>query len=547
MFRLVRMWFRIIVIGAILARYRIDELVLHSAWFYPFRFICYFNPMHYFSAKSLTAVERLRCALEKLGPIYIKFGQLLSTRRDLIPPDIAEELSKLQDSVKPFPSEIAKAMIEASLGGSVKDIFAEFSDEALASASIAQVHGAVLQTGESVVVKVLRPNVKKNIQKDLDILKALAKLAHHFLANGNRLRPKEVVKEFEISLYAELDLAREAANASLLRRNFQDSSILYIPEVYWDYCKQDVMVMERIHGVPIYDLERLKRQGSDFHELAKNGMTLFFKQVFEDNFFHADMHPGNLFVSEENKTQFIAVDFGIVGSLSDSDRRYIAENLLAFLNRDYRRIALLHIESGWVDADTRVDDFEAALRTISEPVFEKPLKDISMGQVMLNLFRIAREFNITIQPQLILLQKTLFNIESLGRNLNPDLDLWKTAKPHLERWVKAQMGPKRMLKRLSYNLPKWIEKFPDMPDLLYDTLQTIKLEKEGRVCQRSQIPGRERGGLYALFGAGVGLLIGAALSMHPAGSTVASWVLFGVGVGLLGVSAWFKLWQLLKG
>lgn len=544
MFRLVRMWFRIAAIGAILARYRIDELVLHSAWFYPFRFICYFNPMHYFSAKSLSSGERLRCALEQLGPIYIKFGQLLSTRRDLIPPAIAEELSKLQDAVKPFPSKQAKAIIEASLGGPTSSLFAEFSDKALASASIAQVHSAKLLTGEEVVVKVLRPNVRKNIQKDLDILKALAKLAHHFLPNSNRLRPKEVVKEFEISLYAELDLAREAANASLLRRNFQGSDILYIPEVYWDYCKQDVMVMERIDGVPIYDIEQLKAQGSDFQLLAKNGMSIFFQQVFEHNFFHADMHPGNLFISREDKEQYIAVDFGIVGSLSDSDRRYIAENLLAFLKRDYRRIALLHVESGWVDQDTRIDDFEAALRTISEPVFEKPLKEISMGQVMLNLFRIAREFNITIQPQLILLQKTLFNIESLGRNLNPDLDLWKTARPYLERWVKEQMGPKRLLKRLSYSLPHWIEKMPEMPDLLYDTLQAIKTEKERPAVQPVV---RGDGGIYALVGAGVGLLIGSALSMHPSiSNTVTPWVLFGVGVGSLGLGAGLKLWQLIK-
>ncbi|OGT29859.1 MAG: ubiquinone biosynthesis regulatory protein kinase UbiB [Gammaproteobacteria bacterium RIFCSPHIGHO2_12_FULL_35_23] len=542
--KLIRVPIRLIYIAFILARFRIDELILYSSFFYPFRFISYFNPMYYISAKRLSRGQRLCCALETLGPIFIKFGQLLSARRDLLSADIADELSKLQDNVKPFSSALAKQIIEESLKGPLNQFFASFSDRALASASIAQVHSATLLSGEEVVVKVLRPKVRKKIQNDIEILKIVANLAHYFLPQGKHLRAKEVVEEFELSLYAELDLLREAANASLLRRNFLNSNKLYIPEVYWDYCKTNVMVMERIHGVPISDQEELVRQGTNLKLLAETGLEIFFTQVFEHNFFHADMHPGNFFVSRENKQQYIAVDFGIVGSLQDSDRRYIAKNLLAFFKGDYRQVALLHVESGWVDSNVRVDDFEAAIRTVSEPLFQKPLKDISMGQVILNLFKIARNFNFNIQPQLILLQKTLFHIESLARNLYPELDLWQTVRPYLERWLREQMGPKALFKKIKQSAPAWIEKLPQMPDLIYETLLSIKESNVNSI--HIAVPKVKKHAAFynIVLGLGFGLLIGAFLSVMPIRTFPAiSWGLFGLGLVLVGASLIKKLFH----
>jgi len=465
---------RIFVIYYVLARYRVNELVLHSDWFNTFRFLNYLNPMRYLPTKKLSRAQRLRLALERLGPIFVKFGQVLSTRRDLLPSDIADELANLQDQVKPFSGKKAREIIEESLGKPIQDIFKSFDETALASASIAQVHAATLYSEEQVVIKVLRPGIGKQISRDIEVLKALAKLTHYLLPSGRKLRAQEIVEEFEASLNAELDLMQEAANATTLRRQFVHSSLLYIPEVYWDYCQKDVMVMERIFGVPAYDISTLKTKGYDLKKLAENVLEIFFTQVFKNNFFHADMHPGNLFVSNVNRQQFIAVDFGIVSSLTESDRRYIAENLLAFFHRDYRRVAELHIASGWVNADIRITEFEAAIRAVSEPVFEKPLKQISMGQLIMNLIRVARAFNIKIQPQLILLQKTLLNVEGLGRQLDPDLDLWSTAKPFLEKWLRQQMGPKAFLKKVKEQLPFWLEKLPDMPDLIYQALLNAK-------------------------------------------------------------------------
>ncbi len=528
--KMLRIGSRLIVIGYILAKYHIDEFILHAGWFYSFRFVSYLNPLRYGKSRKLTRGERLRLALESLGPIFVKFGQMLSTRRDLLPADVAEELSHLQDNVKPFPGVIAKKIIEEALGQPVSLIFREFSQEPLASASVAQVHAATLLTGEEVVVKVLRPNVKQQIENDLEILNSLAKLAHYFLPNGKKLRAQDIVKEFEMSLHAELDLMQEASNAAILRRNFLNSPQLYIPEIFWDYCQKNVLVMERIYGLPISNLEVLNANQINLKILAESVIEVFFTQVFKHNFFHADMHPGNLFVNTSPKGQIIAVDFGIVSSLTESDRRYIAENLLAFFHRDYRKVALLHVESGWVDDDTRITEFEAAIRTASEPVFEKPLSQISMGQLIMNLVRIARNFNIHVQPQLILLQKTLLNVEGLGRTLYPELDLWSTAKPFLEKWLSAQVGPKAFFKKVKENLPFWLEKMPDMPDLIQKALINAQRPQAPMTIIEKVSPKKSR----FFLGSGIGLLIGAvltfALSNHP---SPAGWVLFGLGMAAL--------------
>jgi ubiquinone biosynthesis protein len=429
--------------------------------------------------KKLPRGVRLRLALEVLGPIFVKFGQALSTRPDLLPEDIALELARLQDRVPPFPTEIAQQMLEEIYQQPLLNVFAEFDLVPLASASIAQVYAARLKDGKAAIVKILRPHVKKRIQRDVALLYLLASLAERLVSDAKRLRPREVVAEFERSLIDELDLLREAASASQLRRNFLNSYLLYIPEVYWAYTHQNVLVMERINGIPVSDIATLKQVGVDLKLLAERGVEIFFTQVFRDCFFHADMHPGNIFVSRINpqNPQYLGVDFGIMGTLSPTDQRYLAENLLAFFNRDYKRVAELHVESGWVPSATRVDEFEAAIRTVCEPIFERPLKDISFGQLLLRLFQTARRFNMEVQPQLVLLQKTLFNVEGLGRQLYPDLDLWNTAKPFLERWVKQQVGPRAMLRKLRERLPYWIEKFPDLPELFYQTLIEIRDSK----------------------------------------------------------------------
>ena len=388
-------------------------------------------------------------------------------------------MAKLQDRVPPFPGDQAKAMIEAACGKSITEIFAEFDTTPLASASVAQVHAAKLLTGQEVVAKVLRPGINKRIVKDVDLLYAIANLATRYWKEAKRLRPKEVVAEFESCLKDELDLLREAASASQLRRNFLHSDLLYIPEIYWQYTHANVMVMERIYGISISDIPTLKKQGINLKRLAERGVEIFFTQVFRDCFFHADMHPGNIFVSPKQKDnpQYLGVDFGIMGSLSPEDQRYLAENLLAFFKRDYRRVAQLHVESGWIAPNTRVNEFEAAIRTVCEPIFERPLKEISFGQLLLRLFQTARRFRMEVQPQLVLLQKTLFNVEGLGRQLYPDLDLWNTAKPFLERWLKKQLGPRAFLRKMREYAPYWAEKLPEIPELVYQTLLDKRKER----------------------------------------------------------------------
>ena len=417
---------------------------------------------------------RLRRALEALGPIFVKFGQMLSTRRDLVPLDIADELAQLQDRVPPFPSVEAIATLEAAYKKPLSEVFAEFDAAPVASASVAQVHFARLHDGTAVAVKVLRPGIAPVIAHDVSLLYAAAGLIERLFADGRRLRPREVVSEFEKHLADELDLMREAANCSQLRRNFKDSPLLLVPEVYWDYCGRDVMVMDRMDGIPVSQTARLAESGVDIPKLAATGVEIFFTQVFRDGFFHADMHPGNILVRPGSE-QYIALDFGIMGTLTDVDKQYLARNFLAFFRRDYKGVALAHLESGWVPADTRIDELEAAVRAVCEPVFDRPLKEISFGRVLLQLFQASRRFNVEIQPQLVLLQKTLLNIEGLGRQLDPDLDLWKTAKPFLERWMNEQMGWRALVKNLQTEAPKWAALLPQLPRLAHHALNENRL------------------------------------------------------------------------
>jgi ubiquinone biosynthesis protein len=421
--------------------------------------------------------QRLREALETLGPIFVKFGQVLSTRRDLLPLDIADELVHLQDRVAPFPSNVAVAAIEKALGKPIQEIFVSFEREPVASASIAQVHFAVLRdrSGKEreVAVKVLRPGMLEAIDKDLDLMRMMASWVQGLSVEGKRLKPREVVAEFDKHLHDELDLVREASSAAQLRRNMEGLKLVLIPEMLWDYCTTDVLVMERMHGIPISQIERLRTAGVDVPKLARDGVTLFFTQVFRDGFFHADMHPGNIQVSLAPETfgRYISLDFGIVGTLTEVDKEYLAQNFAAFFRRDYKRVAELHIESGWVPSHARVDELEAAVRTVCEPYFDRPLKEISLGMVLLRLFQISRRFQVEIQPQLVLLQKTLLNIEGLGRELDPDLDLWATAKPFLEQWMSQQIGPQRLLAELQAHAPRYARLLPELPDLLQSFLR----------------------------------------------------------------------------
>lgn len=474
---------RLMQISFILFRYSLDELVFSLHLFRPLRFFIYINPYRRIN-KKVPRGERIRLALEDLGPIFVKFGQTLSTRRDFIPIDIADELAKLQDRVPSFSGEEAKSIIETNIQKPIPEAFAEFDINPLASASIAQVHAAkLLSTGQEVVVKVLRPGVYKRISRDIDLLYSLADLAVRYWRPAKQLRPREIVAEFEACLKDELDLLREGANASQLRRNFSNSDLLYIPEVHWPYTSHKVLVMERIYGISISDMSALKKQGINLKKLAERGVEIFFTQVFRDCFFHADMHPGNIFVSPKNKENplYLGVDFGIMGSLSPEDQRYLAENLMAFFNRDYRRVAQLHVDSGWV-ADTRINEFEAAIRTVCEPIFERPLKEISFGQLLLRLFQTARRFNMEVQPQLVLLHKTLFNVEGLGRQLYPDLDLWNTAKPFLEHWLRKQVGPRVFLRKIREYAPYWAEKIPEIPDLVYQIMLELRHLKKKPKC-----------------------------------------------------------------
>jgi len=472
--------FRLIRINFILMRYNIDEIVLGAHWFYPLRFFVYFNPYYWVLRNKYTRGERIRLAIEELGPIFVKAGQIISTRRDLLPDDIANELSKLQDQVPPFPGTKAKRIIEEALQCHIDDTFSTFETNALASASIAQVHAATLFNGDSVVVKVLRPNIRKIIDRDIDLLMTLAKIAQRYWYTARHFKPKELVSEVAQTLYDELDLTREGANASQLRRNFADSKILYIPKIYWEYCRTNILIMERINGIPIHDIKRLNHANINMRKLAERGIEIFFTQVFRDSFFHADLHPGNIFVADkdpENPT-YITVDFGICGSLNQNDQRYLAENMIAFFKRDYQRVAELHIACGWLPPDTRIDQFEGAIRAVSEPIFEQPLRDISFGKLLMRLFQVARRFNINIQPQLVLLQKTLLSIEGLSRQLAPEFDLWASASPQIEKWLRKQVGVKAFAKRMYDNLPLWSEQFPELPSLVYEVLKETKHQQE---------------------------------------------------------------------
>jgi len=440
---------------------------------------------------------RLRLALEALGPIFVKFGQILSTRRDMLPADIADELAKLQDQVPPCSPEIALAAIQRAYGKPAAEVFAAFNATAIASASVAQVHFAELHDGRAVAVKILRPGIEQVIRNDVSLLDASAGLIELLWADGKRLRPHEVVAEFAHHLDDELDLMREAANASQLRRNFEGTSLLLVPEIYWDWCTTQVMVMERMHGTPISHIDSLRAQSIDLKKLSREGVEIFFTQVFRHGFFHADMHPGNILVAADGR--YIALDFGIVGALTDNDKHYLAQNFLAFFRRDYRRVAESHIESGWAPADTRIDAFETAIRAVCEPIFARPLKDISFGRVLLRLFQTSRRFNIEVQPQLVLLQKTLLNIEGLGRELDPDLDLWATAKPFLEKWMSEQIGWRGLLRQLKTELPFWSHALPQLPRLLHRSLEEAGNERLSGALQRLADETRDQNIVLALI------------------------------------------------
>lgn len=505
---------RLIVIQYVFYRHGLDELVLALPFLRPVRFVTYFSPWYWLSNnRQRSRGQRLVEALEDLGPIFVKFGQMLSTRKDLLPMEYADALSALQDRVRPFPAEQARKRIERALGFPIESVFSCFEAEPMASASIAQVHAATLKNGDEVVVKIVRPGIEPRIRQDLEILYTVARLAEKYWSEGPRLHPVDVVAEFDKTLMDELDLMREAANAAELRRHFEHSPLLYVPQIYWDLCRTDVLVQERIFGIPIAQTDRLKAAGVDMKILAERGVEVFFTQVFDNNFFHADMHPGNIFVDVSNPAQpkYMAIDFGIVGSLMPEDQRYIAENFHAFFNRDYRRVAELHVESGWVPSSTRVEEFESAIRTVCEPIFQKPLKEISFGHFLFRLFQVARRFDMEVQPQLTLLQKTLLAIEGLGRQLYPDLDLWATAKPFIERWMRERVGPKAFLKRFKNELPFVMEHFAELPRLTVSALkhaeqQTEQLaaQKKELVALRAEMTFQSRRNQYTLIG---GLLI----------------------------------------
>ena len=529
---------RMLAIQRVLVKYGLDDIIKETHLWRPLRFLFYLAPRR---KNSAPVGERIRLALEELGPIFVKFGQAISTRRDLLLPDIADELAKLQDAVPPFPAEQALAIIEEAYGESVGTVFERFDKEPLAAASIAQVHTAKLKTGTEVVVKVLRPGVTEQIERDLAVMRTIAGLAARYWEHGKRLKPREVVDEYEHTILDELDLMREAGNTAQLKRNFQGSDMLYVPEIYWDYCRPEVMVQERIFGTPISDMEALRAAGTNIQVLAENGVEIFFTQVFRHNFFHADMHPGNIFVihTDPEKPKYAAVDFGIVGTLSPDDQRYLAENFLAFFDRDYHRIAKLHLDSGWVPAGTRVDQLESAVRTVCDPIFSKPLEEISFAQVLMRLFRVAQRFNVEIQPQMILLHKTLFNIEGLGRQLYPQLDLWKTAHPVLRRWMDEQVGGRAMLKDVRENLPQLRDALRELPTILHHLGEQAA---EGRIRFNVQSPelreirrqlDEQRRQRYWLTAAATSVVSGA-LVLAVAPVTWPGFALLGVGA----IAAW---------
>lgn len=542
---------RLLTIQRVLIRHGLDELVFAMHIFRSVRFIERLLPWNWFSKSRGPQAERVRLVLEELGPIFVKFGQILSTRRDLLPEDYADELAKLQDNVPPFPGEQARRIIEDAFSKKIDEIFLEFDEIPLASASIAQVHGATLKDGRKMIVKVVRPGIEKIIKRDLGLMHVLAQKAEAYWEDARKLKPTRVVAEFEKTLLNELDLMREAANASQLRRNFVDSDVLYVPEIEWDLTVNNVMVMERISGIPVNDVERLRAAGVDMKRLAENGIELFLTQVIRDSYFHADMHPGNIFIKpgEDGAAQIVVVDFGIMSSLSEFDQRYLAENFLAFLHRDYKKVAALHVDSGWVPANTRVDDFESAIRTVCEPMFDRSLNNISFGTILLRLFQTARQFNMPILPQLILLQKTLVNVEGLGRQLYPELDVWKTTKPLFERWMSQRVGFSGLIDGVKYNIPHWLDRLPNLPNKIIDLVERMRegkihVEWHSEELERLQVEMHQynRRNILAIIGSSLvlgGVVLYGLYGLD--GNTpimighfpLVSWVLGGVGGGVL--------------
>ena len=506
-----RQLLRLLRILVTVLRYGLDELALSSFRQPWVRLLVRVITL----GRSLDAPrgERLRQGLERLGPIFVKFGQVLSTRRDILPDDLADELARLQDRVPPFPAAVSRSLVERAFGKPVEETFARFDPEPVASASIAQVHFAALKDGREVAVKVLRPGMLDVIEDDQTLLRTLARWVERLSVDGKRLKPREVVAKFDNYLHDELDLVREAANAAQLRRNMEGLNLVLVPQMVWELCTRDVIVMERMNGIPVSQKQRLMDAGVDIPKLARDGVTIFFTQVFRDGFFHADMHPGNIQVSVAPATfgRYIALDFGIVGTLTEFDKEYLAHNFIAFFRRDYKRVAELHIESGWVPPGTRVDELEGAIRAVCEPQFERPLKDISLGQVLLRLFQTSRRFNVEIQPQLVLLQKTLLNVEGLGRQLDPELDLWTTAKPFLERWMNEQVGWRGLLERLKQEAPRYAQLLPELPRLLHQALRVRPVEHQqlyAELLSEQQRTNRLlQGLLYFLTGGVAGTLL----------------------------------------
>ena len=529
----------------IVGRYRLDEFVDAEQLAALPRFALGIAPWRLYLTPDLPRGIRLRRAIEELGPVFIKFGQMLSTRRDLLPEDIADELAKLQDNVPPFPQEQSIAIIETALGKPVSELFASFENTPMASASVAQVHCATLHSGEQVVVKVVRPDIEPIIQQDIALLFTLARLTAKYHPQGYRLRPEEVVSDYQTVILDELDMGREAANASQLRRNFENNKLLYVPEIHWDYTRRNVLTMERISGIPVTDIEALRDRGTDLKLLAERGVDIFFTQVFRHSFFHADMHPGNIFVDATDPADptYIGVDCAIIGSLSDADQYYLGRNLLGIFRRDYREVAQLHVECGWVPPQTRVQDFESAMRAVCEPIFERPISQISFGQLLVYLFQTASRFDMEVQPSLVLLQKTLLNIEGMGRQLYPELNLWDTAQPFLEEWVQQRYSPQSVLKRLQRHAPSWIEQLPQLPEAVLDSLQHSRGIERHRpegprtlAGKKGQKEGRSRRRRHLLAGI---VCLAAAASTFPnighylANAPLISWLLAGLGISLL--------------
>ncbi|TVP54901.1 MAG: ubiquinone biosynthesis regulatory protein kinase UbiB [Halomonadaceae bacterium] len=529
---------RLFRISWVIGKYRLDDFLKPLALPLGLRLLLWLTPWRLFPRPKADRGLRLRLALEELGPVFVKFGQILSTRRDLLPEDMADALQQLQDRVPAFDSTLSRTIIEQDLEAPVGTCFARFDPEPLASASVAQVHSARLHNGMEVVVKVIRPGIERVIRQDIALMYLMAGLLQRFWEEGPRLRPVAVVADYERTIFDELDLQREAANGSQLRRNFPDSPLIYIPEIHWPLTRRRVLVMERVYGIPVADTAALHAAGVDMKVLAERGVEIFFTQVFRDSFFHADMHPGNIFVDATDPAdpRYIAIDFGIIGTLTPSDQSYLARNLLAFFNRDYRQVAQLHIQSGWVPEDTRVDEFESAIRTVCEPIFERPLKDISFGLFLLRLFETARRFRMEVQPQLVLLQKTLLNVEGLGRQLYPDLDLWQTAHPYLEQWMQKRIGPVGLLANLRQQLPDWLEQAPEMPQLLHDAL--FRLSDSQAPAPRSAPPVTKQPRWWRLGLASV-CILAAVIWAEPALQQwfgqwpTASWILLGAAGAVL--------------